>query len=175
MNQVDAAIARLRLFLAEIDGREKDLRTLRRQFRDQMERVITYALYREPSVEQTLTMMADVDHRGQTVEQTLQHLGRLRARAEAELESLQLTKGIEAAKIELAELEARKAEIQAAGSDIQVASLEATQPPALDELTAEIRRLQARINEASEQAVRILLRSSPASQVSGSAPRSAGS
>jgi phage shock protein A len=164
------AIARLRLFLAEIDGREKDLRTLRRQFRDQMERVITYALYREPSVEQTLTMMADVDHRSVTVEQTLQHLGRLRARVEAELESLQLTKGIEAARIELAELEARKAEIEGSMSAAEVGhgSMQPSELPSLDELAAEIRRLQAQINEASEHAVRTLLRQSPSAQVPGS-------
>jgi hypothetical protein len=170
VNQVDVSIARLRLFLADIDRRERDLRTLRRQFREQMERVITFALYREPSVEQTLTMMGDVDQRGQTVEQSLQYLGHLRARVEAELESLQLTKGIEAAKLELAELEARRAEVAAAGLDEAAGPQDADGTPTLEELTAEIRRLQALINEASERAVQTLLRRGTASQPPGSTP-----
>lgn len=159
MNQVDVAIARLRLFLADVEQKESQLQRMRRQFRDQMERVISFALYREATVEQTLTMMAEVSQRSQNVEQTLQHLGRLRSRVAAELESLQLTKAIEAAKVELAELESRKAELEAriGGVDLSPGGVEALGLPSLDELTAEIRRLKTYIHEASERAVQSLI------------------
>lgn len=152
VGQLDQSIARLRLFLAEIEAREAQVQGMRRQFRDQLERVITFALYREPSLDQTLAMMSDVEQREQTTEQLAQHLGRLHARVEAELESLQLTKGVEDAKTELAELEARKAEIEATGLETTGAG----SLPSIDELEAEIRRLQSLINEASERAVQTL-------------------
>ncbi len=159
VNQVDSAIARLRLFLVDIDQKEKQLQATRRQFRDQMERVISFALYRETGVEQTLSMMVEVNQRSQNAEQVLQHLGRLRARVVAELESLELTKGIEAAKLELAELESQKAEIESRLSavDIPPGGVESFGLPSLEELTAEIRRLQSLIHEASERAVQQLV------------------
>src|SRR5207253_3493203 len=112
VNQGDAAIARLRLFLADIEGKEKQLQAVRRQFRDQMERVIGFALYHEASVDQTISMMGDVNEREREVERMLGHLVRLRDRVQAELESLVLTRGIEAAKAELADLEARKSDLE---------------------------------------------------------------
>src|SRR5438093_7576204 len=92
VNQGDAAIARLRLFLADIEGKEKQLQAVRRQFRDQMERVIGFALYHEASVDQTISMMGDVNEREREVERMLGHLVRLRDRVQAELESLVLTR-----------------------------------------------------------------------------------
>ena len=158
MNQVDSTIGRLRLFLADIEQKEKQLEITRRQFRDQMERVISFALYREASVEQTLSMMAEVHQRSQNAEQLLQHLGRLRARVVAELESLQLTKGIEAAKIELAELESRKADLESrlGAVDAPPGGVDSLGLTSLDELTAEIHRLRSLIHEASERAVQTL-------------------
>lgn len=154
MNQLDQSIARLRLFLVEIEAREAHVQGVRRQFRDQLERVITHALYRGPSLDQALAMMADVEQRGQATEQLAQHLGRLHARVEAELESLQLTKNVEDAKTELAELEARKAQLEASGVGIVEAG--GSSLPSLDGLRAEIRRLQSLINEAGERALQTL-------------------
>lgn len=158
MNQVETSIARLRLSLADIDQQEKQLQTTRRQFRDQMERVISFSLYQETRLEQTLSMMAEVHQRSDSVEQTLRHLGRLRARVVAELESLELTKGIEAAKIELAELENRKAEVEASivSMDVPPDGIEALGLPSLEELAAEIRRIRTLIQEASVRAVQTL-------------------
>jgi len=163
VNQADAAIARLRLFLADIEGKEKQLQTMRRQFRDQMERVIGFALYREASVDQTLSMLTDVDEREQAVELTLQHLVRLRDRVRAEIESLELTRGIEAAKLELADLESRKARLEAGATAMESSAggSEANESPSLEELRAEIRRLQALIHEASDRAIRSLTARSP--------------
>lgn len=150
-NQLDATIARLRLFLAEIEARDVQVQALQRQFRDQLERVITFALYREPSLDQTLTMMADVEQRAEAADELARRLGHLRARVRAEVESLQLTKDVEGAKSELALLEARKAEREA---QLAVEAEEADQAVAesLEELEGDIRRLQALIHEASERA-----------------------
>ncbi|MSQ24349.1 MAG: hypothetical protein EXR58_07360 [Chloroflexi bacterium] len=153
MNQLDMSIARLRLLLKEIEAKEKQIQAARRQFRDQLERVINFALYRDPSLDQTLAMMADVDQRSENTEQIGQHLSRLRARVQSELDSLQLTKSFELAKLELAELEARKVALRradspdSAGAEADVAALD-----------AEIERLRVLINDASERAVETLAR-----------------
>lgn len=147
------SIARLRLLLKEIEAKEKQIQAARRQFRDQLERVINFALYRDPSLDQTLAMMADVDQRSENTEQIGQHLSRLRARVQSELDSLQLTKSFELAKLELAELEARKVALRqadspdSAGAEADVAALD-----------AEIERLRVLINDASERAVETLAR-----------------
>ena len=74
-----------------------------------------------------------------------------RERAEFELESLQLTKGIEEAKVLLQDLQARQA-----GS---VETADALSPA---EIQAEIARLRALINEASERAAKNIERAAAA-------------
>jgi hypothetical protein len=121
-----------------------------------MERVIGFALYHEASVDQTLSMMGDVQERERAAEQMLAHLVRLRDRVQAELESLVLTRGIEAAKVELADLEARKATLEHAEPPAAAASVTAASDKTLEDLGAEIRRLQSLIHDATDQAVRSL-------------------
>jgi hypothetical protein len=148
VNQGDAVVARLRLFLAAIESREKQLQAVRRQSRDQMERVVGFALYRDATLDQTLAMMSEVDDRVQMADRTLEHLGHLRDRVRAELESLLLTRQIEEAKAQLVDLQVRKTELDPM-------ELGGTTPE-LTEVEAEIRRLQALIEEATSQAVRSL-------------------
>ena len=90
--------------------------------------------------------MAEIQQRIAAAEGTLRDLGLVRARAERELESLQLTKRIEAAKTELKELMTRQHELEQAG----------TVGTDADEIGAQIRHLRQQINEASEQAARTL-------------------
>lgn len=152
VNQLDATIARLRLFLAEIEARERQVQVVRRQFRDQVERVISYALYRDGTLDQTLAMMADVEQRRRDAEELFERLGDLHARVEAELESLQLTKDVEGAKSALAELEARRARLEAWDEGSQAVRLKGSAYLSLEDITAEIRRLRTLINQASERA-----------------------
>jgi len=70
----------------------------------------------------------------------------IRRKAETELESLQLTKGVEQAKAELADLQRRQADAAAGAA------------PAPSDLSEEIQRLQNLINEASDRAARSLER-----------------
>jgi hypothetical protein len=90
--------------------------------------------------------MADIAERLRDTETTIEHLAAIRHKTETELESLQLTKGVEQAKAELANLQRRKADAEQAASP----------PPT--ELSDEIQRLQNLINEASDRAARSLER-----------------
>jgi len=148
VNQGDAVVGRLRLFLAAIESREKQLQAVRRQSRDQMERVVGFALYRDATLDQTLAMMSEVDDRAQMADRTLEHLGQLRDRVRVELESLLLTRQIEEAKAQLVVLQVRKTELDP--------TEQGATSPELSEIEAEIRRLQALIEEATSQAVRSL-------------------
>lgn len=147
MQKIDVTIARLRLLLADISAKEQQYGAVRQQFRDQLRRAVDYSIYGDGTLDGTLGLMAEIQQRITQAEGTLRDLALVRARAERELESLQLTKRIEAAKTELAQLMARHTELEAAGTLALAGS----------ELIAEqIRQLRQQINEASEQAARTL-------------------
>jgi hypothetical protein len=146
VQKIDVTIARLRLLLADVTAKEQQYAGVRQQFRDQLRRAIEYSIYGDNSLDGTLGLMAEIQQRIADAEGTLRDLGLVRARAERELESLQLTKRIEAAKSELQELMARQHELEQAG----------TLGTAGEELGAQIRQLRQQINEASEQAARTL-------------------
>ena len=67
-------------------------------------------MYGDSSLDSVLAMLGDVQERLTPIEATAQSLAAIRKRAEFELESLQLTKGIEEAKVLLHQLQARQAE-----------------------------------------------------------------
>jgi hypothetical protein len=92
--------------------------------------------------------MAEIQQRSTATEATLRDLGLIRTRAERELESLQLTRRIEAARAEMQALVNRQRELTQDG----------TAAVASAELAANIRHLQQQINEASEQAARTISR-----------------
>jgi hypothetical protein len=138
LKKIDITIARLRLLLADISSRERGLDDQRRVCREQQNKLITFSMYGDSSLDSVLAMLGDVQERLSAIEAKAQSLAAIRKRAEFELESLQLTKGIEEAKVLLHQLQAK----QAAPGD-------AISP---DEIQAEIDRLQSLINEASERA-----------------------
>jgi hypothetical protein len=139
---LDVMIARLRLMLADIAAKEAHLETLGRQYREQRRKVVGYTLYSETTLETSLNLMDDVAARLRDTEQTLHHLSMIKEKAQAELESLQLTRGVEQAKAKLAELER-----QSSGSTAATGA-------SSDEIESEMRRLRTLINEASERAAR---------------------
>ena len=134
LKKIDITIARLRLLLADIASRERGLEDQRRVCREQQNKLVTFSMYGDASLDSVLAMLADVQERLTHVEATAQSLAAIRRRAEFELESLQLTKGIEEAKVLLHQLQARPSD----ATDL--------------ETREEIARLQALINEASERA-----------------------
>jgi hypothetical protein len=161
VQKLEVMMARLRLLLADTAAKEQQLGTLRRQLREQQERLITYSLYGDAEIERSLGLMADVEQRLVQADMDSRHLQRIRARAARELESLQLTKGVEEAKARLAALHQQKAQLGRAQDDaatpgartLDLASA-ATLREVESALDDEIRRLQHEINEASERAAR---------------------
>jgi len=146
VQKIDVTIARLRLLLADVTAKEQQYTGVRQQFQAQLRRAVERSIYGDGSLDGTLGMMAEIQQRLADAEGTLRDLALVRTRAERELESLQLTKRIEAAKTELQELVARQREQEEAG----------TLGADGDELGAQIRHLRQQINEASEQAARTL-------------------
>ena len=138
LKKIDLTIARLRLLLADVSARERGLEDQRRTLREQHNKLVTFSMYGDSSLDSVLAMLADVQDRLRHLDATSQSLAAIRRRAEIELETLQLTKGIEEAKVQLSALQA-----QEAGPEIQ----------------AEIARLQSLINEASERAAQNIERS----------------
>jgi hypothetical protein len=140
LKKIDLTIARLRLLLAETTAREAALEEQRRTCREQHNKLITFGLYGDSTLDSVLAMLEDVQERLTALEVRSKSLAAIRARAEVELESLQLTKGIEEAKVLLHELQARPT------------------APLDPELQAEIARLQSMINEGSERAAQSIRR-----------------
>jgi hypothetical protein len=134
LKKIDLTIARLRLLLAEITAREAALEDQRRTCREQRAKLVSFSLYGDTSLDSVLAMLGDVEERLASVDATARSLALVRERAAGELESLQLTKSIEEAKVLLRELQTRQ------NSDSP------------GEVDSEIARLRSLINEASERA-----------------------
>jgi hypothetical protein len=141
LKKIDITIARLRLLLADVSARERGLEDQRRVCREQQNKLVTFSMYGDGSLDRVLAMLGDVQERLTHIEATSQSLAVIRKRAEFELESLQLTKGIEEAKALLQQLQAR-----------QAAPLDPADTLDPADIQAEIARLQSLINEASERA-----------------------
>lgn len=141
MQKLDEMIARMRLLLADVTARENQLHQLIRQYHAQTEKILSFTLYGDSTLDTTLTMLSDVHDRLGQSEGTLGQLQLVRRRLEAELESLQLTKRIELLRSELTALRAEMSELT--GDDAA-------------HLEQRIQVLQGEINEASERAARTI-------------------
>lgn len=156
MKKLDLTIAHLRLRLADIEARMEQIRALRRQYEEQFRRVVNHSLYGEAELDRILALMQEIEERRADVEATARRLEVLEQRTRQELDSLQITKGIEEAKAELLDLQARKLALdqrlaQPSPEDVLV-RLRAEQAY----LVSEMRRLQQQIAEGSELAARAL-------------------
>lgn len=145
MHKLDLTIARLKLLLAELDGRCEALASTRHQYDEQIKRLISFAVHDDGGVDRTLSMMMDVDVRLREITRQDQYLAALGAAARRELDSLQLTKLIEEARAQLAVLRS-----STPGEHGDAPSRQAD-PGWIDR---EIRRLEAIIAEASGAAVK---------------------
>jgi len=148
VQKIDVTIAKLRLLLADISAKEQQHTAMLRQFREQQRRAVEYGIYGDNSLEGTLGLMDEIRQRMTATEATLGDLGLIRSRAERELESLQLTRRIEAARTELQTLLTRQRELEDGNDDRSERT----------ELAGQIRELQQQINEASEHAARTISR-----------------
>ena len=149
LKKLDVTIARLRLLVADVTAREAALDEQRRTAREQHNKLVTFSLYGDTTLDSVLAMLGDVQERIAHIDDRAQALAAVRVRAEHELESLQLTKGIEEAKVLLKELQAK-----------QAGPFDAADALTPEEIQAEISRLRTLINEASERAAKSIERSS---------------
>jgi chromosome segregation ATPase len=107
MPQLQQAMARLRLLLAEIEAREKQLEGLIKQFQAQLDRLPRQVIYGRTTLETALSSMAEIEERLAYGEATRRHLLAIKRRAQQELEALELTQQVEEAKEALATLQDR--------------------------------------------------------------------
>ena len=105
MVQIDSAVAKLRLFLAELKNKENHLDAQLRQFRQQINRAPQQAIYSRLPLEASLNVMSEVQERLDRIEMERKHLLMIKERANRELEALQLTRQVEDAKNALAKLQ----------------------------------------------------------------------
>ena len=108
MPEMQKAMARLRLMLASIKGKEDELESLKRQFQRQLDRTSTHAVHGGNSLDATIGIMEEIQERLDNVEMKQGHLASIKKRAEAELGALDLTDKIEKAKAELTSLKERQ-------------------------------------------------------------------
>ena len=102
MNQVTA---RLRLMLAEVNGREEQLDNLVRQFHTQLKRLPRQAIYGRTPLDLFLSAMGEIEERLNDALATRQRLLAIKKQAEEELKALELTRHVEEAKQSLQELQ----------------------------------------------------------------------
>ena len=102
MHKLDLTIARLKLLLADVGAKRDALAATRHQYQDQIARLVTFAVHEDAGVDRALAMMMEVDARLQELVRQERYLEAIRAKAQYELESLQLTKLIEETRAQLA-------------------------------------------------------------------------
>ncbi len=140
MHKLDLNIVRLKLLLAEVNAKRETLTATRRQYEDQINRLVDITIHEDSGVDRTLGMMLDVDTRLQEVARQQHYLELVRDKARRELDSLQLTKLIEETRAQLALLRQRQREEDAAAR---------ADEEGIDHVAQEIRRLEEIITVAS--------------------------
>lgn len=170
MQRLDKRIAILRLRLAEIRAREDQLKSLQRQYEGQIDRIVEFAVQENSDLDAALSMIEEVDARRAQAGRASGQLEVIKARAQEELDALLLTRGIESAKAEIADLEVRRRQLDAEISRLRQSGNDASQqvttgaPDAsqltrsAEDLDGEIRRLRQLISDASEAAARAVSR-----------------
>lgn len=136
MRKLDETIANLRLLLAQVEAKEAALAQAERQAGEQLKRVINFTLYEGGELERALLMMDEIAQRRRFAQSSLENLRMLKERTVGDLKAMMLTKVVEDARAELADLRARQAEGQP--------------------LAKAIAELEARIAEASAMAGRLI-------------------
>jgi chromosome segregation ATPase len=167
MQELDKRIGLLRLLLADIQGKQAQLREMETQYREQLSRIVDFVVFREGDVSNALSLMTDVQSKLNEVVQTADHLRMIKDRAAAELDALVLTKQVADARSQLAELEARQKELADKLADLPAVKSETVERgertddiadirEEVEGVSSEIARLHNLIAEASERAARTI-------------------
>jgi hypothetical protein len=163
MHEIDRRMDLLHRLLADVNARREQAEHAHAQVRVQMDQAVDYTITRGGMVGNALAALADLEERLALAAATLRHLELLRRRAQRELDTLLVTRGVMDARARLDELERRRAHLLAPGAApmLGVAPSGAPIAPAahsaeLAEIAAEMAELHATIEAASDAAVRAL-------------------
>ena len=137
MVEMNQAMARLRLVLAEIHHRETQLESQVRQFRLQERRLPRQAIYGRAPLDLSLAAMGEVEERLADALANLKRIRSIKKRAEEELKALDVVRQVEDAKSSLSALAGASGEVD-------------------DETAREMRRLEQFIAEYSRLAERAI-------------------
>ncbi len=140
MVEMNQAMARLRLVLAEIHHRETQLDQQIRQFRLQQQRLPRQAIYGRAPIDLSLAAMGEVEERLADALANRKRILSIKKRAEEELKALEVTRQVEDAK---SSLRALREGTGSAGTTN-------------DETAGEMRRLEQFIAEYSKVAERAI-------------------
>lgn len=140
MVEMNQAMARLRLVLAEIHHRETQLEQQIRQFRLQQQRLPRQAIYGRAPLDLSLAALGEVEERLADARANHKRLLSIKKRAEEELKALEVTRQVEDAK---AALRALRQEAKVSGEPNEDA-------------VAEMKRLEQFIAEYSKVAERAI-------------------
>ena len=140
MVEMNQAMARLRLVLAEIHHRETQLEQQIRQFRLQQQRLPRQAIYGRAPLDLSLAAMGEVEERLADARDNHKRLLSIKKRAEEELKALEVTRQVEDAK---AALRVLRQQVRGSGEADEGAA-------------AEMRRLEQFIAEYSKVAERAI-------------------
>lgn len=135
VSQLQQTMAMLRMSLAEIQHKEKQVDSLVAQFRTQLRRLPRQVIYGKTGLEMSLAAMGEIEERLADAVATRRHLLAIKKSAMEELETLELLKQVDEARRALQEIKQR---ILATGED--------------EESLNEIRRLEQFIAEHSKRA-----------------------
>ena len=134
-SQLQNAMAALRLRLAEIQNKERQLDAMVAQFRTQMRRLPRQAVHGPVSLDTSLAAMGEIEERLADAMAIRGRLLAIKKICEEELEALELVKRVDEARRALADLSKR---VRASGTD--------------DDTAAEMHRLERFIAEHSKRA-----------------------
>ena len=137
IQEMQKAISRLRMLLALLKGKEEALDALVRQFNLQLERAPRHAIHGGNPLDNTLSIMGEIQERLDGAEKARSHLDLIKRQAVNELEALNITCRINEAKEELANLTAERED----GHDVE---------------SRRIEELQRIIEEASNRAAKAI-------------------
>ncbi len=137
ISEMQKAINRLRLLIASIKGKEDEMDGLVRQFKRQLERAPRHAIHGGNPLDNTLSIMGEIQERLDAAVNARTHLDLIRRQAENELEALNITGRINDVEKELTGLKLGRE----AGQDVD-----------LDRIT----ELERFIEDASNRAARAI-------------------
>jgi len=138
-SQIQYVMATLRMSLAEIQNKERELDALVSQFRTQLRRLPRQALYGKTSLDSSLSAMGEIEERLEDALTTRRRVLEFKKSALEELQTLELVKQVDEARHSLQSLRQRVG--ASSGTPVEDA-----------ESADEIRRLEAFIAEHSKMA-----------------------